>query len=114
MGSRDLRELEDHLLGTLANEIEHLHQSLIGVERSCYSYGGNNVDKYVSCMEKKTERIDDEQQKFELRKAFFQHKFVDCKKAAQGNPEATQQCKNDTIEKIRKCFTDFTAFVQKS
>ncbi len=112
----DLSELEEFgkLLETVANEEFELTRSLLGVTRNCYSYGRDNVDKYVSCMEKKTEIIDEGKQKFEFRKAFLNRKFKVCLKAAEGNPEAVEKCKNDTIYQVRKCYLDFIDFVKKS
>ena len=104
---REFRNFSTELQQNLAEQGTQVQETLIGLQEKCYTYAGNNGDKFVSCMYDTTKRLEKEQRKLELKTAFYQAKLGECFEANKDNADGIKKCKQTTIENLKKSFIDF-------
>ncbi|EAR97164.3 hypothetical protein TTHERM_00477020 (macronuclear) [Tetrahymena thermophila SB210] len=86
-------------------------QSLSGVEQRCLSDSRDDVERFVTCMNKATDKISSEEKKFEFRMAFLQNETYNCFKA-NNNSGKYDICKQNAKSNVKRYLDDFIREIQ--
>ena len=68
---QELQNFSQEFQQQLQQTEQLVYQSLSGVEQRCLTESKDEVERFVSCMNKATDKISTEEKKFEFRMAFL-------------------------------------------
>ncbi|EGR28646.1 hypothetical protein IMG5_171290 [Ichthyophthirius multifiliis] len=87
-------------------------QNLSTIEQECMNQSRDDVDRFVNCMNQATEKVQNEEKKFEFRMAFLQNETFNCFKNAEQQKQY-EPCKENAKQNLDKYLNEFINQIKK-
>ena len=101
--------VEDIQQFALSGIEERMQKKVISLEQNCYEQYPSNVDKFATCMQSETKKIQKESQRFESKINFFTRQMVEClqkESTDNGYNNCKLNGKNDFKKAVDDMFTN--------